>query len=168
VRQRGGGWSALGVAAGVVAMIAGFVVLSQRAVDRAPLLSSPPSPAPVMVAPLMTAACADLHDAAATLPLGADAEQVEQVGAGILAALARADAALAAARGNPTVDAVRDLLAELRSRVADLPSVAATADRSTFDQTVTNVDLLVLAVGRRMEQAGGAGCTDLATMRERP
>jgi hypothetical protein len=65
------------------------------------------------------------------------------------------------------VDEIRGLVAELRARVADLPAVAAAADRDTLDQQVANVDLLMLAVGRRMEQAGGVGCTNLATLRER-
>lgn len=180
VRTRGG-WRFLGgYAAVVAAVVAGLVVLSQRDVERVPsvlpppptladrgTVSVPPSPAQVDVGSLLTAACADLHDAAERLPLGADAAEVERVAAGILAALDRTDTLLSGAQGNVSVDAIRDLVAELRSRVADLPSIATTTDRDTLDQTVANVDLLMLAVGRRMEQAGGAGCADLTTLRER-
>ena len=180
VRTRSGWWSLGGYAAVVAAVVAGLVVLSQRDVERVPLevpppltladggtVSVPPSPAQVDVGSLLTAACADLHDAAERLPLGADAAEVERVAAGILAALDRTDILLSGAQGNVSVDEIRDLVAELHSRVADLPSVATTADRGTLDQTVANVDLLILAVGRQMGQAGGAGCADLTTLRER-
>lgn len=184
-RHRGGWWVPGAYAAIVVAVVAGLVVLGRRDVERAPMEAPPPASSPTASSPttsspttssppanldvgsLLTASCAELRGAAERLPLGADAAEVDRVSAGILIALDQIDSLLSGARGDVSVDEIRGLVAELRSRVDDLPSVAVAADRVTMDQTVANVDLLILAVGRRMEQAGGAGCAELSTMRER-
>lgn len=173
-------WRLGAYAAMVAAVVAGLVVLTQRDVERVPsafptrpiladqgTVSFPPSPAHVELGSLLAAACADLDDAVERLPLGAGSTEVEWVAAGILAALDQTDTSLSATAGDASLGAIRELVAELRSRVADLPSVATGEDRDTLDQAVANVDLLMLAVGRRMEQAGGAGCADVATMRDR-
>lgn len=176
VPERGNRWLLGACAAIVAAVVTGLVVLGQRDVERAPLVSPPADPglvtvpppsSPVDVGSRLTAVCAELHDAADRLPLGADAAEVERVAAGIMAALDRTDILLSEAQEHASVDAIRELVAELRSRVADLPTVATSADRDALDQTVANVDLLMLAVGRQIEQSGGEGCTDLPTMRER-
>jgi hypothetical protein len=58
----------------------------------------------------------------------------------------------------------------IRDRVAQLPSLVGSTvlDRSIFDSEVSNIDILVIDVGRSMSSLGAEGCQSLPTMWEQP
>jgi hypothetical protein len=170
-------------AAVVVALVAGLIALARRDVDQTEPQSPPTEtsvlssirPGPVGLEAILTDACEQLRDGTPQLPLGADITEIERVSTSLVTALDRADATLSRARGEASVEEIRELLTEVRSRTVDLPRVAAATSnadgpmhaRETIDQAVDNVDLLLSALGRRIEQYGGRNCVDVATLRER-
>lgn len=177
---RGRRWLVGANVALLIALVVGLVAVSLHDVERTltvePDVSIPADlgagPAASMassidVVALVTGVCTDLDKAVEPLVLGATSATVERIVEPIVAALAVSDARLASLAADGQIGDVRDVLAELGTRLEDLPVVAATASRDTFDQSVANVDLLLVAAGRRLEGAGGTGCAAISTLRDR-
>jgi hypothetical protein len=170
-------------AAVLVMLVAGLVALNRRDVDQpqAPAPTTGVSPPTVVassvqldVATILTDACGHLREESQRLSLAGDAAEIEQVSTALVAALDRADVTLSHAAGDVAVDEIRGLLADLRSRAVDLPAVAAMAadrtdplQRTSIEQAINNVDLLLAALGRAMERSGGE-CADLPALRKQP
>jgi hypothetical protein len=177
---RGRRWLVGANVALLIGLVAGLVAVSLHDVDGtppvAPVVSIPAEagagaaasmPSSIDVSALVTGLCTELDKAVEPLVLGATSAIVERIVEPIVAALEESDARLASLVDDEQIGEIRDMLTELGTRLEDLPVVAATATRDTFDQSVANVDLLLVAAGRRLEEAGGTGCTAISTLRDR-
>jgi hypothetical protein len=157
-------WLLLAQAAAVIGVVAGLWWVSGRPDERTvPAVASVPAQDadPSSVA---RSVCADFRVEVSDLALGASADEVVRVASDVRARLVAASARL---DGLPLVlSEPRRLVAEAIDAADRLAAVAG-EDRVSVDAAVRNLDLIVVAWGRELENiANDEVCVSLPTLRE--
>jgi len=160
-------WVWLANAALVIgALVAGIVLVSRP--DETPPSDTASLPDPAVVAERVRAVCDEFAIGATILPFGADPAVVAATADRLVDRLESARGQLDIVGPDLRVDVAEQvqLLDESIVSAETLGNIAATGTRDEIDLAVVNVDLLVVAWGRSMDDLTTSGCGSPPTLRE--